>query len=200
MEFVQRSGTTSQPASIGILAGSFNPPTIAHRELLYAAGAHVDEVVCILPRVFPHKEYFGASLDQRIEMIRLAFAEVPCSIATSSQGLFIDIARQCRVHYGPSAKLYFLCGADAAERIIAWDYGEPDFASDMLKEFELLVAPRQAEYVPPERFRERVHPLSLSRKYRQISSTDVRDRIRLGQSCDGLIPDAILDQVRSIYK
>ncbi len=173
---------------------------MAHQELVRAGRDHVDEIVCVLPRAFPHKGYFGATLDQRVHMLQLTFAELPCSIAIADQGLFIDIARQCRTHYGPLAKLYFLCGADAAERIIDWDYGRPDFASEMLKEFELLVAARKKEYFPPEQFREQVHPLDLARNHHDTSSTEVRERIRRGDCCDGLIPESIIEQVRAIYK
>src|SRR5689334_13604659 len=103
MQFHQRSHA-SQPQRVGILPGSFNPPTIAHLELVSAARPHVDEVVCVLPRAFPHKEYFGASLEQRIELLQSAGWLLPYAVATSERGLFIDIARECREHYGPETR------------------------------------------------------------------------------------------------
>ena len=57
------------PQKLGVLAGSFNPPTIAHQELVHAASFHVEEVLCVVPSVLPHKEYFGATLDQRLGML-----------------------------------------------------------------------------------------------------------------------------------
>src|SRR5437660_427589 len=97
LEFHVCSGTI--PARLGILAGSFNPPTLAHRGLVRAAHAHVDEVLCVLPRAFPHKEYFGATLDQRLDLLAHSDLHQPHSIATSREGLFIDIGRECREHY-----------------------------------------------------------------------------------------------------
>jgi phosphopantetheine adenylyltransferase len=67
MEFHVRSLST--PERIGILPGSFNPPTLAHCALVHAAGFYVDEVLCVLPRAFPHKEYFGATLKERLQML-----------------------------------------------------------------------------------------------------------------------------------
>jgi hypothetical protein len=99
LEFYRQSFATpakAGPHKIGILAGSFNPPTIAHIELALAASAAVDLVVCVIPRAFPHKEYSGATLEQRAEMLDAAGLPVPHAIASTSQGLFIDIAREWR--------------------------------------------------------------------------------------------------------
>src|ERR1700730_16999846 len=123
MEFHVRSLSTRE--RIGILPGSFNPPPLAHGALVYAAGFYVDEVLCVLPRAFPHKEYFGATLKERLQMLDQSDLFPIYSIAISQSGLFADIARECREHYGRSMKMYFICGADAAERILHWNYGRP---------------------------------------------------------------------------
>ena len=188
-----------EPQKLGVLAGSFNPPTIAHEELVYAAGFHVDEVVCVVPAVFPHKEYIGATLEQRLDMLVAARLMPPCSIATSENGLFIDIARECREHYGSATQLYFVCGRDAAERILTWDYGRPGVVEEMLREFQLLVASRSGEFQPPAEFQHRVHPLALRGRHDLVSSTDVRERIARGEPWEHLVPELIVDQVREIY-
>jgi nicotinate (nicotinamide) nucleotide adenylyltransferase len=197
VEFVW--GGSPERERIAILAGSFNPPTVAHMELVSAAGFHVDEVVCVLPRVFPHKEYFGASMEQRLEMLQVAGQCLEFSIAISGKGLFIDIAREVRLHYGKLKELFFLCGADAAERILTWDYGHPNFAREMLQEFELLVAPRGKTFVPQAAFKEQVHPLHIRDDYHGVSSTEVRERVRANQSWEHLVPEPIVEKVRSIY-
>ncbi|HTA66668.1 MAG TPA: nicotinate-nicotinamide nucleotide adenylyltransferase [Bryobacteraceae bacterium] len=189
----------SRPQRLGVLAGSFNPPTIAHEELVYAAGFHVDEVLCVVPSVLPHKEYFGATLEQRLAMLEAARLMPPCSIATSEKGLFIDIARECREHYGPDTRLSFICGRDAAERILAWDYGRPGVVEEMLKEFELLVAARSGEFQPPAEFQHRIHPLGLRAAHDQVSSTEVRERIARGEPWEHLVPGTIVERVREIY-
>jgi nicotinate-nucleotide adenylyltransferase len=188
-----------RPRKLGVVAGSFNPPTIAHEELVYAAGFQVDEVLCVVPSVFPHKEFVGATLEQRLEMLASAELAKPASIAVSEKGLFIDIARECREHYGADTRLYFVCGRDAAERILRWDYGRPGVVEEMLQEFELLVAARGGEFRPPAEFQHRVHPLGLRVAHDHVSSTEVRARIGRGEPWEHLVPPEIVERVREIY-
>jgi nicotinate (nicotinamide) nucleotide adenylyltransferase len=187
------------PRKLGVLAGTFNPPTRAHMELINAASFHVDEVLCVVPKSLPHKEYFGATLDQRLEMLAFADLALPYSIASSGPGLFIDVARECRVHYGAEVRLYFICGRDAAERVLTWDYGRPGVVEEMLREFELLVARRNGEFEPLPPFRDRIHPLHIREGHDGVASTEVRERIARGQSWEHLVPETIVDRVREIY-
>src|SRR5438105_1593079 len=88
IEFFRRAPVL--PRRLGILPGTFNPPTRAHLALARAAEAQVDEVLFVLPREFPHKAYEGASFEERIEMLRLAVDGEPrFSIASTDAGLFI---------------------------------------------------------------------------------------------------------------
>jgi nicotinate-nucleotide adenylyltransferase len=196
LEFYRES--PHQPHKVGILAGSFNPVTVAHVELAESAGEYVDLVVCVVPRVFPHKEYQGATLEQRIEMLDGAGIGIPHSIAWSEHGLFIDIARECRAHYGPKVELKFICGRDAAERILNWNYGREGVVEEMLAEFELLVAPRRGHFAPIAEHRGRIHPLHLA-GHDPVSSTEVRERIARGEAWEHLVPEMIRGRVRAIY-
>jgi len=189
----------AKPRKLGILAGSFNPPTIAHLELANAAALQVDEVLCVVPRVLPHKEYFGATVEQRVEMLLFSGLAVPHSIASSSKGLFIDIAREGRTHYDSDTRLYVICGRDAAERILNWDYGRPGVVEEMLDEFELLVAPRGGHFQAPPEVQHRIHSLDLRGEHDTVSSSEVRERIARGDPWEYLVPPAIVERVREIY-
>ncbi len=190
-----------RPKKLGILAGTFNPPTTAHLQLVDAAlGRHVDEVLCVLPRAFPHKQYFGATLEQRLEMLALAVdSGLGYSIASSEAGLFVDIARECREYYGNGVELKFICGRDAAERVLNWDYGREDAVEHMLQNFELLVAARQGEFQSPAPYGPRIHRLHMRPGYDAVSSTDIRERIARGESWEHLVPKEIIERVRAIY-
>ena len=118
---------------IGVLAGAFNPVTCAHLALINAALEVVDEAVCVVPRVYPHKEFYGAALQDRLEMLRLAGGRY--RVEVTERGLFIDIARELR-RTDPGAEIHFICGRDAAERIVTWDYGEPGAVERMFQEFQ----------------------------------------------------------------
>jgi nicotinate-nucleotide adenylyltransferase len=188
------------PARLGILPGAFNPPTRAHLALARAALEVVDEVLFILPRRLPHKEYSGVSFEDRLALVGLAIGSEPrFSAAASDGGLFIDIARECREAYGPVPKLSFLCGRDAAERIVAWDYGSSDTLKEMLEEFEMLVAARQGSYTPPPDFRDRIHPLEVGEDCDHIAATEVRHRIRSAEPWQHLVPEIITAPVGDLY-
>ncbi len=199
LEFFRRAA--GRPARLGILPAAFNPPTRAHLALARAALATVDEVLFVLPRGFPHKSYEDATFDQRVQMLTAATAGEPhYSIAASDRGLFIEIAGECREAYRQDVRMLFICGRDAAERIVAWDYGEPDAFRQMLDQFELLVSARHGEYEPPAEIRNRVHALDVPVEIGAISATEVRDRLRRGAPWENLVPDEIVPLVREIYR
>ncbi len=188
------------PAALGILAGTFNPPTRAHLALARAALARVDEVLFVLPRRFPHKSYQGASFEDRVRMLERALEDLPrASLAASEGGLFIEIAREARAAYPPATELFFVCGRDAAERIVNWDYGSPGAIQEQLREYQLLVAPRGGVWRPPADLAHRIHPLVMEEGYDEVSATEVRERIRSGRPWRDLVPESIVDLVERIY-
>jgi nicotinate-nucleotide adenylyltransferase len=199
MEFLSRP---CRPLGrVGILPGTFNPPTLAHLSLADTALAELDAVVLVLPRVFPHKSYEGASFAQRIEMMLAAIAGRPClAAAASDSGLFVEIAQECRAACGPEVPLTFVCGRDAAERMVTWDYGYPDAISSILESFQLLVACRGGSYEPPAHLRRRIRALQVPAELDAISASDVRRRVAAGQPWQHLVPTAIVPMVRAIYR
>jgi nicotinic acid mononucleotide adenylyltransferase len=199
VEFLHR--VPGHPQRLGILSGSFHPPTFAHLALAEAGlrDAGLDEVLLVLPRRFPHeKGYEGVTLEDRARMLR-ALAPAGLSSAITDGGLFLEIAAEARPHY-PGAELWFLCGADAAQRIVEWDYGRPGVAGEMLREFGMLVAARQGEYTPPEHLRDRVRPLCMGRGYDEVSATEVRRKIRAGECWQDLVPPALHRLVDELYR
>ena len=181
----------------GVLAGAFNPVTRAHLALLESARNFTDELICVVPRAYPHKSFEGATFDQRLEMLHLAAGGF--SVRTTEGGLFIDIARELK-SAGPATEILFICGSDAAERIVAWDYGEPNAIDRQLEEYGLLVGARRRRYAPPEHLRPRIHHIPLAEEWQVISSTEVRRRIATGEPWEHLVPESIVALARSIYK
>jgi nicotinate (nicotinamide) nucleotide adenylyltransferase len=191
------------PAKLAILPGAFNPPTRAHLAMADAALTMADEVLFALPRAFPHKEYTGSEFETRLEWLRAALAGYPrFSLAITEGGLFIEIAQEVRAVYGADTELFFLCGRDAAERIVSWDYGEGDGIHKQLESFALLVAARGGVYEPPLEIRNRVHKLALPLELDEVSSSEVRRRIRAGEPWRDLVPDSIaklMEQRRDLW-
>ena len=198
MEFFRRAD--ARPSRLAVFPGTFNPVTVAHIGLARAAQRVADEVVFVLPRVFPHKHYEGASFDQRVAMLLAATVGEPAfSVAASERGLFAEIAAECRAAYGPGARLSLLCGQDAAERIAGWNYGSPGAFCRMLREFDLLVAARHGEFAPAPEHAHAVEPLELEAGYRRISASEVRQRIARGEPFEELVPAGIAEMARRIY-
>ena len=185
------------PAKLAILPGAFNPPTSAHLAMADAALTMADEVLFALPRAFPHKEYIGSEFQTRLEWLRAALAGYPrFSLAVTEGGLFTEIAREAQAVYGAGMELFFLCGRDAAERIVGWDYGEGDSIHKQLESFALLVAARDGVYEPPPQIRNRVHGLALPPGLDEVSSSEVRRRIRAGEPWRELVPTSIAEMMQ----
>jgi len=113
--------------------------------------------------------------------------------------LFVEIAAECRQVYGAGARLTFLCGRDAAERILTWDYGDPEAVNKMLRQFDLLVAARGGEFEIAADARQGVDILSLEGEFDHVSSTEIRERIAQGLAWEHLAPEGARELVRQAY-
>ncbi len=198
MEFYRRA--QGAPSRLGILAATFHPVTRAHLGLARAALAEVEEVLFVLPRELPHKKYEEVGFEDRLRILMAATAGEPrFSVASTGGGLFIEIARECRRAYGDGVDLWFLCGRDAAERIVNWDYGEPGAFRKQLAEFGLLVADRDGRYDPPPEMRGRIRRLETREGFDGISATLVRRRIKRGEPWEELVPKEAVGLIREVY-
>jgi nicotinate-nucleotide adenylyltransferase len=195
-----RCGLPAEGGRLGVLGGAYNPITRAHLVLAGAAvgEAHLEEVLFALPKVPPHKTVGGATIDQRLEMMRLAAAEIPfATVGLCTHGLFLDIAAALRDVYLGNPEIFFIVGRDAAERILTWPYADPAAAlKEMFESFQLLVFRRQGDFALPalpllERYAGRIHSLRLTEDLDRISSTTVRKRVAAGQPLEGLVPEPV---------
>ncbi len=200
MQFLIRN--LSKVYKLGVLPGTFNPPTRAHLSLAEAALRFgLNEVVLVLPRTLPHKEFEGADLSQRMQMLRAAVEGQPgISAAVSDGGLFSEIAAECREAYGPGVELTFVCGRDAAERVMGWNYSSANAVNEMMEQFGLLVACRNGHYDIPAAFRRRVHCLTLPDEFNTVAASDVRRRIGEGLPWVRFVPDAVAELAKRIYR
>lgn len=188
------------PGRLGVLGGAYNPITSAHLAIADAVVQHfgIHEVLFLLPAVPPHKAIFGASLEQRLEMMALAVQDRPyASVGLSSHGLFLDMYRGLQMLYPPHTDVYFLTGRDAAERILTWQYDDAATAlRQMFTAFQLIVCDREGPFHYPEDplvipYRSRIHCCPLSVDFNHISATEVRQRCEQGIPLDDLIPTGV---------
>jgi nicotinate-nucleotide adenylyltransferase len=169
-------GSALRQGRLGIFPGAFNPPTLAHLAVAAAAkGQHqLDQVVFLLPAQFPHKPF---------TLLRdAACNEEAFAIASSDHGLFIDIAQEFRAECGPGPELFLLCGKDAAERIVNWDYGSGPSFAEQLDEDRLLVASRRGEYNIPSKYQGKIYTIDLTPSWSECSASEVRKAIAEGKN------------------
>ena len=186
---------------VAMLPAAWNPPTLAHLALAEAALDFSDEVLLVLPRVFPHKEFDQARFGLRLDWLRrIASNRSGLGVGVTEGGLFLEMARALRAADTQVEQVYIVCGRAAAERFLDWRYDREPDASEQLREFSLLVAPRGQPFVPSAPLRGSIHMLKLDPKLSDISSTGIRRRIRDGEPWKHLVPDEIANEVGGIYR
>lgn len=184
---------------LAVLPGSFNPPTLAHLALATQALEFAPEVVLALPAAMPHKTFDDVGPAERLKLMVAACEPHPrLSVAETERGLFIEMAREFRAHFGP-VEISFVCGRDAAERIVGWNYGDGDSIEQQLNEYALLVAARQGHYQPPPHLAHRIQALPLDGSFDAHSATDVRTRLTEGLPWEHLVPQQIVPLVAQYY-
>ncbi len=182
---------------IGLLGGSFDPPHAGH--LLIAGDAlealALDRVVFIPAAVQPLKVgQAGASPEQRLTMVRLLvdgdprFAVDPIEIERGGLSYTVDTLTALRARW-PSAELFWLVGADASRTFGKWR--EPG----RIAELATLVVLQRAgnEGAAPDMTSMPAGARVLTSRRIDVSSTEIRQRVREGRSIRGFVPDAVAE-------
>ena len=199
------------PGRLGVLGGAYNPITLAHLAIAdtVVSTFGIYEVLFVLPQVPPHKTIFGASLEQRLEMMRLAIEDRPyATVGLSTHGLFLDMYQGLLGVYPRHTEVFFLTGRDAAERILTWPYDDAAVAlRQMLTAFQLIVCDREGPFHLPDNpllapYRQRIHCCTLPPGFNHVSATEVRQRCHQGLPIDDLVPKAVARYIseHKLYK
>ena len=193
-----------------VLDAAFNPPTIAHWELA-RAGARISEADRILLQVSisnVDKSVSGADLGLRLYMVdRLAVDYDHVGVSACSHARFVDKA-QALHDLSPSTRHIFAVGFDTLVRVF-----DPKYYSrmgseldDLFSTVEFAVANRGGqdekaltEYLakPPQgNYKDNIHQLTLAQNFRDISSSETRDKIQAGVDVSDRVSSIILDIIR----
>ncbi|MHC5100048.1 nicotinate-nucleotide adenylyltransferase, partial [Peptoniphilus genitalis] len=188
----------------GIFGGSFNPIHYGHLMICEYIKEEMglDKVIFIPTGNPPHKE-LELSAKDRYEMVRLAISPNPdfeiSDIETTrvKKSYTVDTIRELKKIY-KEEKLYFLIGLDSLFQLKTWMKIE-----DLSQEIEFVVALRPG-YLNREEVNKEIDFLRenfgtkinlIKTPLYEISSTDLRDRIREGKSLRYLIPKKVLDYI-----
>ena len=207
------AGISREGASLGVLDASFNPPTMAHKELVQNAceALHLDEAALILSRANVDKEIFGADLGQRLFMLlKWAEAHNHITVGGCSHARFVDKAAALRVLYPADTDIVFILGFDTLERLFDSRYYK-DMSAELTSFFlssRIAVSNRgendlssvEAWLKRPEcdPFSGRIHPFSISPDAAGMSSTRVRDQYREGVPVQKMVPDGVAELIAEL--
>ena len=189
---------------LGVLGGSFNPIHHAHLFTAQEAAAalHLDQVLLIPAAQSPFKRRAEVSSADRLAMTRLAAARNPLLRVSS-----VDVDRPPPSYTvdtlallqdaHPGAQLHLILGIDALQDFLEWR--EPARLLDLAR---LLVVSRPGHklQVPAEVERQlgkrakriTLHEMPLL----EVSSTEIRRRLKRGRPVRYLLPDAVERYIR----
>ena len=197
---------------IGILGGTFDPIHNAHLLLGESAREQygLDRVIFIpnnLAHLKNRTEVSGK--EERYQMCKMAIEDNPfftCSRLEidKPEGCYtIDTIKDLKLMY-PGDELYLILGADSVIGIDTWYK-----AADLLKSCIILTAVREEDDLASLDKKRR----ELSKMYGadirlltfnriDISSTDIRNRIRIGRSVRYMLPDQCIEYIciKGLYK
>ncbi len=191
--------STSPPARVGVLGGSFDPPHYAHLALAENARAQLalDRVLFAPAGRQPLKS--GQTPDHtthRAEMTRAAIAD-NAAFALSHVDLdrhgphyTVDTVALLREDY-PGATLFFLLGGDSLAQLLSWR--DP---AGILEQVRLAVMRRPGYEVDLDELTQALPNLParlsyLDAPHLDISATDLRRRVREGLPIRYLVPPAV---------
>ena len=184
----------------GIYGGSFDPLHNGHislaRQALQKIG--LDEVWLIVSPHNPLKKQENLTDDHlRLEMARLALADEPQLVVSDYEfhlprpSYMWNTLEQIQQDE-PDRELYLLIGEDNWENFDQWYRHE-----DILKKYHIVVYPRETKSLKPHR-RHR-HLRYMRAKLMPVSSTMIREKVRNGESIEGLVPAKIADFIEQYH-
>jgi nicotinate-nucleotide adenylyltransferase len=183
---------------LGLFGGSFDPVHLGHLLVAQAAVEELglDRLYFIPAAQSPFKpESKPASADARLQLLHLALAgradwEIDeQEIRRGGISYAVETVRDYVKRF-PRAKPFYLIGADNVAKLGEWRE-----AGELAKLVEFVVIPRPGEAAVefPKPFRGR----ALKGFPAEISSTQIRARVKAGLSVEYLVPPAIAEAVRA---
>lgn len=188
-------------SEIGILGGSFDPFHLGHLSIAKAAlkECGLSQIILLPAKVQPFKvgRQMAASRD-RINMVSLVAKEnqnfLVSDIEAAAEEVSYTYRTLCTLKEAyPKDQLHFIMGTDSFLTLENWYRGE-----DLLREFSFIVGVRPG--YREEETRDKVRELRqkydaqikvLHNRVLEVSSTQIKENIRNGQSIRQWVPYAV---------
>jgi nicotinate-nucleotide adenylyltransferase len=178
---------------LGILGGTFDPPHVGH--LLVAEDAHaaltLDRLILVPACAQPLKaDRVSASAEHRLAMVRAMVADdtrfevSDVEVRRGGLSFTVDTLRHFAAQY-PSAERFLLLGADTLSSFAQWR--EP---AEVVRLAQPAVLQRAGSPPPPVSL-EGVAAVKVETRRIDVSSTEVRERVRKGMSIRGFVTEPV---------
>jgi nicotinate-nucleotide adenylyltransferase len=187
---------------LGILGGTFDPPHNGHIAVARTALKEFDlrNVIFVPAKYPPHKQAEEISSEtDRLNMLKLAVDNYPefevSEMELNREGLSftIDTLREIKNLFS-EFEIVFIIGADNIAEMESW------FKPEEILETATVVAFNRPGFTPGGRFKSRIKMFNMLPV--DISSTEIREKLRSGREVTGLLPAAVLDYIEknSLYR
>ena len=133
---------------IGVFSGSFNPPTLAHLEIVEEAFKFFNCDKVLLIPVHNHRDkQYDTSFEQRLNMCNLTFTNPNVEILEDEykfKGKTYDLMKHLKSQY-PNDELNIMIGSDCANDLKSWYRGK-----DLINENKFIIFTRNDDVGPEE--------------------------------------------------
>ena len=150
-----------------ILPGSYDPVTVGHLDMIRRAAEKYEEVYAVI-FVNPDKNY-TFSLSERMNMLMIATDEIDNVLVSYSSGLVIDYMRDHDI-----------------------DFIIKGYRNDIDLEYEKKQAKWNLDHGGYE-----TEFWKSDIRYEEISSTLAREKISLGESTEGILPEKVREFIKN---
>jgi len=154
-----------------------------------------DRVVFVPSNKPAHKVVDGTTVTQRLEMLQLAIQGYPvvletCELSRDGISYSIDTVRYLLQHYQLTGRPALVLGDDLFESFDTWKD-----ADELSRLAELLVAHRRFSHQLSSTWPHRY----LENKLIDVSSTEIRHRVRQGLAWKALVPPAVASYIETYH-
>lgn len=194
---------------IGLFGGSFNPIHIGHLILAdrVRCDRSLDRVLVIPALAPPHKpgEPLAPAAD-RLRMVEMAvegnpaLEACPAEIERGGPSYTLTTVREVREAVGPAADLFLIVGADSLCELHTWWR-----ADELIREARVIGVPRPGWDIDAglagatasfgEAWADEARSLLVRMPRIEVSSTDIRRRVRDGRSIRYMVPEPVRQHI-----
>ena len=191
-----------------VFQGTFNP---IHNGHLYMADYALknfgfEKIIFIPAYIPPHKEAEKISAFHRLNMTKLAIKNYPdfevsdIEFQRQQKSYSYLTALELYKNYDIEGKINFIIGTDAFEKLESW------YEIDKFKQIvKFIVFVREDDFLEQKynEFRKKNYNFEFAKmNYNDISSTDIRNRIKEGKSVSDILPNAVERYIKEneLYK